>query len=238
MKEILQELGLNEKESKIYLELLKQKSCTASKIAKLTNLNRTTAYLELENLMKLGLVNYVIKESKRYYQPSSPTKLIEILDSKKEKVKSILPQLNNLHETKEPFNIEVYEGKEGIKTFYQDILNNAKGEVLVYGGTGKALEVLEFEYPHFIKKWVKANLKERGIVNLEAKNILSKTHPKTHMKTKYLPKEYKAEITTVIYNNKIAIQSLQENIYVIVIKDLLLYKTYKNQFELIWRLLK
>ena len=61
MEEIIREIGLNEKEAKIYLELLKQKISTASKLAKITKINRTTAYLELENLMKLGLVNYVIK---------------------------------------------------------------------------------------------------------------------------------------------------------------------------------
>ena len=127
MKErILEELGLNEKEARIYLTLLKEKSCTASKLAKLAKINRTTAYLELENLMSLGLVSYVVKDSKRYYQAASPDKLIEILDSKKAKIQSILPQLKGLHKSIEPFKFEVFEGKEGIKTFYQDILNNAK----------------------------------------------------------------------------------------------------------------
>ena len=41
--------------------------------------------------------------------------------------------------------------------------------------------------------------------------------------------------TTIIYSNKIAIQSLQEdNIYVIVITDELLYKSYRNYFEFMW----
>jgi len=233
----LKEFGLNDNEIQIYLELLKQKSSTASNLAKLSKINRTTAYLELENLMKLGLVSYIIKNSKRYYQTSSPNKLIEILDSKKAKIESVLPQLKSLHQVIEPFKIEVFEGKEGIKTFYQDILNNAK-EVLAFGVTGKAMEILEFAYPHFLKKFMKANIKEKALANISAKKKMG-SHPRTHLKIKYLPEEYNAEVTTIIYNDKIAIQSLQkENIYVVIIKDKLLYETYKNYFNFMWKIAK
>jgi sugar-specific transcriptional regulator TrmB len=231
---ILKEFGLNEKESEIYVILLKEKSATASKLAKITKINRTTTYLELENLTELGLVSYVIKNSKRYYQPAKPERFIEILNLKKEKFKSILPQLKNLHKTTTPFKIEVFEGKEGIKTFYQDILNNAK-EILVFGATGKAIEVLKYSYPHFLKKFIQSNLKRREIANFQAKKIIE-SYSKTNLKLKYLPEKYSAEVTTVIYDNKIAIQSLQkDNIYVTVITDKLLYQSYKNYFEFMWK---
>ncbi len=234
MKEILQEIGLNEKESKIYLELLKEKSQTASKLAKLTNLNRTTAYLELENLLKLGLANYTIKNSKRYYQPAPPKKLIEILETKKKKIKSIMPKLESLSSNKEEVKIETYEGKEGLKTFYQDILNNAT-EVLAIGTTGLAFEILDFEFPHFIKDCQKKNIKAKYLSNLDAKQQLSKL-PKNLVKIKYLDKKYSAKVTTLIYKNKVAIQSLQKDkIYITVTTDKNLYETYKNQFQFMWK---
>ena len=234
MKEILQEIGLNEKESKIYLELLKEKSQTASRLAKLTNLNRTTAYLELENLLKLGLVSYTIKNSKRYYQPAPPKKLIETLETKKKKIKSILPQLESLTSEKEEIKIETYEGREGLKTFYQDILNNAT-EVLAFGTTGLAFEILEFEFPHFIKDCKKKKIKAKYISNENAKNQLDKL-PKDMVKIKYMNKKFTAKVTTLIYKNKVAIQSLQKNkIYITVTTDKNLYETYKNYFEFMWR---
>lgn len=232
-QEVLKDLGLNERESRIYLTLLKEKSCTASKLSKLANVNRTTAYLELENLMNLGLVSYVRKDAKRYYRAANPEKFIEILDHKKKSFEAILPQLKGLSKTAEPFKIEVFEGREGIKTFYQDIYNNVK-EFLVFGATGKATKVLKFSYPHFLNKFLKKNIKERALANLQAKKIME-AHPKTHIQVKYLPKKYKAEVTTIIYGGKIAIQSLhKDNIYVVVIADNLLYKSYKNYFEFMW----
>jgi len=237
MEKELKEFGLNEKESSIYLQLLKEKSCTASKLAKLTKLNRTTAYLELDNLMKKGLVSYIVKDSKRYYQPTSPDKLIEILDSKKAKIEAILPHLKSLHKTTEPFKFELYEGKEGIKNLYQDILNNAK-EVLAFGVTGNAVEVLKFEFPHFVKKYLKANITARYLANESSKNLL-KTLPKTKVKIRYLPKRYSSEITTILYNNKIAIQSLiKEDLFVLLITNKKLYEGYKNYFEFLWNSLK
>lgn len=179
----------------------------------------------------------MIKESKRYYQTASPDKLIEILDLKKSKIKSILPELKSMHQDIELFKIEVFEGKEGIKTFYQDILNNAK-EVLAFGVTGKAMEVLEFSYPHFLKKFMKANIKEKALANISSKKTMS-THSRIHLKIKYLPEDYEAKVTTIIYDNKIAIQFLQkENIYVVIIKDKLLCETYKNYFNFMWKIAK
>ncbi|MCK4552989.1 hypothetical protein KAT80_02195 [Candidatus Pacearchaeota archaeon] len=232
-QKILEEFGLNERESKIYLALLKEKSCTASKLAKLTKINRTTAYLELENLMQIGLVSYTIKNSKRYYQCASPKKLVEILETKKKKIKSILPKLENFHKSVEHFKIETFEGKGGLKTFYQDILNNAK-DVVAFGVTGLAFEILEFEFPHFIKECKKRKITARYIANQNSRKLLKKL-PKNFVKIKYLPKIYDAGITTIIYKNKIAIQSLQkENIYIVVITDKTLYADYKNYFEFMW----
>jgi sugar-specific transcriptional regulator TrmB len=232
-KKILQELGLNEKETIIYLELLKEKSCTASKLAKLTKINRTTAYLELENLKELGLVSYIIKDSKRYFQAASPDKLIEILDTKKKKVESILPKLKGLHQSVEPFKIEVFEGKSGIKTFYNDILKTG-GEVVAFGITGYAFEMLKYDFPHFIEKFKKAGIKAKYLANFDAKKELNKL-PLGFVEIRYLPKKYTSEITTIIYKDKVAIQSLVENnIFVTVMTDKLLYEGYKNYFEFMW----
>jgi len=236
-KEALEEFGLSDKEARIYIALLREKSCTASKLAKNTKINRTTVYLELDNLVKLGISSYVIKDSKRYYQPVNPEKLINILDEKRKKLEKVLPKLKSLHSEIQPFKIEVFEGKEGIKTFYQDVLNSVK-EFYVIGATGKAIEVMEFSYPHFVKKFLKSGIKERVLANIESKEIMEKFHPSKFLEIKYLPKKYKSEVTTIIYGDKLAIQSLhEENIYVVVIKDNHLARTYENLFILMWDLL-
>lgn len=183
--------------------------------------------------MKKGLASYVIKNSKRYYHPANPKKLIEILETKKKKINSIMPQLQNLHQDQEPFKIEVYEGKQGLKTFYQDIINNT-GEILAFGVTGMAFEILNFEFPHIVKQGIKNKIKIRYLANKDSKKQLNKI-PKQILKVKYLSEKYNAKVSTIIYSNKVAIQSLQKDrIYISVIKDKNLYESYKNYFEFMW----
>ncbi|MFA6073022.1 MAG: helix-turn-helix domain-containing protein [Candidatus Woesearchaeota archaeon] len=237
MEEALRELGLNEKESKLYLTLCKEKICNASHLAKLTKINRTTVYLELEHLLALGLVNYIIKNSKRYYQASPPEKLLQILDLKKEKIKSIIPGILALKGVEDSFKIEVYEGKEGLKTLYQDIMSTSK-EILSFGVTGKAFEVLRFEFPHLVKKFTESGVKARYLANHDAKKLLDAL-PQKHVKIKYLPKQYDSKVSTIIYAEKVAIQSLTgDSIYVVVIKDKSLCEGYKSYFEFMWATLK
>ena len=235
MKDTLKILGLNERESQVYLTLLKEQTSNASSLARLTKINRTTVYLELENLIKRGLVSFATKNNVREFRAANPEKFLQIMNTQKERFENILPQLQSLYNPSNTYNVEVFEGKEGIKTFYQDIYQNAK-EFYVLGATGKATEVLKFEYPHFMQEFIAKNITEKVIANFDSKAIFQK-HPSSHVAVKYLPKKHKSFVTTILYNGKVAIQSLQEKVYVIIIADSLLYQTYKNQFDLLWKLL-
>jgi sugar-specific transcriptional regulator TrmB len=238
MEKEIMEMGFNQNEAKIYLELIKHKSITASNLAKLTGVHRATIYLELDNLIKKGLVSYVIKDFKRYYQAASPEKLIEIMDSRAILIKNLLPKLKETYKTEELFKIDVFEGKEGLKTFYQDILNSKPREILAFGVTGRAFEILEFAFPHFVKKYEKAGIKARYLANLNSKKLLNGL-PKSKVKIRYLSEEYFSDVTTIIYSDKVSIQSLiKDNIYVILIKDRNLAKGYKNYFEFMWKVAK
>lgn len=226
----LQEIGLNENEAKVYLQVLKDQGETASTIAKRAKINRTTAYLELDNLTQKGLVSYVIKNKKRSYQAADPKKLVEILEEKKLKINKIMPQLKGLHKSINPFKIEVLEGKEGVKTLYNKIIDEAR-EVCAFGVTGKANDLLRFEIPHLDEKLKQKNMKIRYLANEDVK----RQKLASVAQTKYMPKEIKSEITTIIFNDKVAIQSLiKENIFVTLITDKELSKGYKNYFEFMW----
>lgn len=233
----LQEFGLNEREAKVYLQVLKDQGETASTIAKRTKINRTTVYLELNNLIEKGLVSYIIKNKKKTFQAQEPETFLEILELKKKKISQILPKLKNLHKSINPFKIEILEGKEGIKQFYRNIIHTSK-EICAFGITGFAFKILEFEFPHLAKEAKINGLKLQYLANENAKAELSKL-PKNFVEIKYLPKEITSNVTTIIYEDKIAIQSLiKENIFVVIIQDKQLNEGYKNYFNYMWNLTK
>ena len=100
IKEVLDKVGLNEGEIKVYLALLKLGSVQVSKIKDETNLHRTTIYDFIEKLINKGLVGYVIKNNVKYYTASHPSKLIDFVKEKEENLKEILPNLIKLSEFK------------------------------------------------------------------------------------------------------------------------------------------
>jgi HTH-type transcriptional regulator, sugar sensing transcriptional regulator len=237
MIDILRDFGLNEREAKVYLQVLKDQGETASTIAKRTKINRTTTYLELNNLIEKGLVSYIIKNNKKSFQAVEPEKFLEILEEKKQKITKILPQLKGLHKSITPFKIEILEGKEGVKNFYKKVINTSK-EVFAFGVTGNSFDLLIFEIPHLIKEAKIKGLKLKYLANENAKSNLKKL-PKKIVEIKYLPKKISSNITTAIYNDNIAIQSLvEDNIFILIINDKDLSLGYKNYFNYMWNLTK
>ena len=239
---ILQDLGLNEIEIKVYLELFKSESLLASEIASRLNLHRTTSYYILENLIKKGLVSYVIKAGKKYFIATNPKKLLEIEKEREIKIKSLIPELIKLKQPLEKIPlVEVYEGKEGIKTIWEDIIKSIKNEELLILATGKAPKILPYYLPNFHNRRIKQNIKLNIIYNdfEESKKRGKELAKMKFTKVKYLSKKYFMPSSTLIYDEKIAFMLWNENkIIGILIHDKDINKSFQNYFNLLWKIAK
>ena len=93
IEEVLQSIGLENKEIKIYLALLGEPESTATKISKHTSIDRTFIYELLNKLIEKGLASYVIKNNIKYFSAVDPGVLLKNLEEKREQLKNILPEL-------------------------------------------------------------------------------------------------------------------------------------------------
>jgi sugar-specific transcriptional regulator TrmB len=78
--ESLKQLGLTEKEAKVYLMLLRIGPSPVSSLARRTNLKRVTVYSVLDSLMSRGLVSFEKGENGRSYIPHDPECLLYDLE--------------------------------------------------------------------------------------------------------------------------------------------------------------
>ena len=78
----LKQAGLTENESKIYLSLVDHGPNLAGRISRLTGLHRRTVYDVTEMLIKKGLIGYILKNNRRYFEASNPNRILEILQEK------------------------------------------------------------------------------------------------------------------------------------------------------------
>src|SRR3990167_4868713 len=84
----LQDIGLSEKESRVYLAALELGRATADQLAKQAKIKRPTTYVQLESLMKMGLMSTYEEDKKAYFAPESPELLRRLLHKQKENIES------------------------------------------------------------------------------------------------------------------------------------------------------
>jgi len=233
IRETLKQIGLGHNESKIYITLLKLGPTMAGKIAKEANIDRSACYDSLKALVKKGLVNYAIEANRKKFAASNPQKLQDYLKEKEELVDGILPDLSELFSQKaEKSQLQMYKGKRGLKTVFENILKEAAGkENLVIDSHGEFVEKMPYYAPHFIKGLEKNKIKVRHIVR-KGKNI----NPSKTTEVRYFSEQMKDTIiTTNIYAGKIAIILWADVPEAIIITNQSAYEAYKGYFEILWK---
>jgi sugar-specific transcriptional regulator TrmB len=87
IQELLQKLGLSEKETEVYLALFAQGKTTPARLAKATNINRSTVYAVLVTLKEKGLIKEDVGTKVMYVSPSSPEDVEEMFYRQQEELK-------------------------------------------------------------------------------------------------------------------------------------------------------
>ena len=206
-EEDLKEYGFSEKEAKVYLALLTLGSSTVNQIAEKADLVRTTTYDLLKGLREKGLVASMIKNKIFYFEAADPKKLTQILEEKKRKIDKLLPNLRKLKtETLIRPYTEVYEGKAGIKTVYQNILEEKK-PLLAISNTHFIFKMLPFYVPHFVKQRAKTGIfiKLLNEKTKESLELMKKRDKQELRETRFIPQLKNIPITEYIYGNNVAI---------------------------------
>lgn len=243
MIESLMKFGLSEKEAKVYLACLELGDSLASDIALKSNLPRTLIYDILERLIDLGLISYSIKDNKKYFIASSPKELIRIIKEKKEAILKTLPQLEGLEKVKGTNRpkVEIYEGKEGMKTVMDNILRSEVKEFLAYGSSRSSFEII----PAFMEEWHKDRIKRKVVMKIlynntpEAKaKIKTRTESLKYVNYKFMPIELESPTATLIYTDKVVLQSWTKEPFAVIIESKDMAENQKRYFEELWKIAK
>ncbi len=241
IKETLKEIGLANEEVEIYLAMLKIGSNLASKISEETKINRSHVYQLLERLIAKGFVSYVIKENRKYFSAVNPKKIIEIIREREQKMQNILPNLIGfVNFAEEKPIVEIFEGKEGIKTILNDILKVRK-EWLAFGSSGKGQEILSFYAEHWEREREKLKVDLRGILDSSESGIKrgKEISKRKHTEIRHAKEEYSNPSSTWIYGDRLVfvIWSREHPLAIRIISKELT-ENFKSHFETLWKTAK
>jgi len=194
--EILEQIGLSKNEIKIYFALLELEQSSATPIVKKSGVPNSKVYPTLEKLIKRGLVSYVIKNNVKYFQASDPKNLIDFLNDKeklisqqKKEIEKLIPKIERKRElAKDKQEATIYEGFDGIKVAFNNILNKVPKNQEYYVFT-LGEELGKTELKHFFrdyhKKRIQKKIKVKLIANKKIRTIFLKHHLYKNMKVKF-----------------------------------------------------
>jgi len=90
---VIESVGLDQKESQLYLTGLQLGSAPASEYANRSGFNRITTYNYLESLTKRGVFTAVKKDRGKWYTPISPEELSLEARKNVDALERLLPEL-------------------------------------------------------------------------------------------------------------------------------------------------
>lgn len=235
LEKVLELLGLNEKEAKVYLALLQLGTASVPKISVRAGTKRPTTYLILEDLRKQGLVTPIPRGITTLYTAESPEKFLEAERQKKEMIEENLPELLAIFNArKEKPKVRFYQGARYLEELYDEVFRQK--EVDLYGSIG----VIEEKLPGIIEKTTalitKFRPRVRELLQADKRSLeYTKTMPKTeYHRIKVAPKNCQFPTDNIIFGNKLAILSYKDEPMAVIIESSDIVATYKSMFEIVW----
>lgn len=128
----LEELGLTDKESRVYLALLPRQDTGTSNLIRATGLHGQFIYTALARLEELGLAKHVVQNGRKKFSASSPTRILSLIEEKKVSAQSVVRQLETMFIGKHEQSFEVYQGQSAFVAHEFELLSQMPEDGIIY----------------------------------------------------------------------------------------------------------
>lgn len=242
----LQEIGLNEGESRVYGSLVAEGEAEARELVERTGLGRGNTYNIVAALEKRGLVVAVHGGAKTRYRATDPSNLRTLLERKQEEVQALkahfdalLPGLASQYvlSTGKPA-IQIFEGLEGVERALHDSLT-ARGEILTITDpaviTGEVIEInTQYVALRRRNKIMKRLLMPDTDLGIEfvkaAKNECTQARVCPGMAGGF-------SAVIEIYDQRLSLLTVRDNRFIaVLIENVPMVELQRAQFEVLWSL--
>jgi sugar-specific transcriptional regulator TrmB len=235
--QFLEDIGLTKTEAKVYLTIIDLGSALAGTISQKSGIHRRSVYDAIERLIEKGLVSFISRNNRKWFESVEPQRLLQIADEKMQNLKKIVPELDaRFGAAKEKQEAVFFKGRVALKSVFDDQIREKK-TIYVMGASAEAPEILKYYFTHYDKKRKTNRIPIKMIFPESArKSEIVKNIPLSEIK--YLPEKYIAPVGTNIYGDKVAIVTWVEDALAILIKNKVISDAYRKHFNLMWEMAK
>ncbi len=245
INEILNKIGLTDKETTVYKTLLEYGISNAAKISMAVSIPRQTVYSLLDGLVEQGLVEQSDKAGVKQFF-ADPSHLLSFLEKKKKSFDSLSKdfekELPNLLAKQQKYRslpkVLYYEGSDGLKRLLENILDQyKKGDEKIFRGYG-----INYFNRTTIKDFLQSFVKERSKFGVETRLLIGKgdddfgiTNEKNKLgrEVKHLDIEPQ-QAGIYIAGNRAYLFSYEDNVGV-MIENEAITKMFKATFDAQWK---
>ncbi|MEN9342304.1 MAG: hypothetical protein RIQ54_560 [Candidatus Parcubacteria bacterium] len=239
----LKNLGLSDKEAKVYTAMLELGPSSVLEISARTGVNRPTTYVQIESLRRMGLVSIQTKGKKQLFQAESPDQFNVLLEreqagveEKKKELSDILPDLLAMFDASggRP-KVRFLEGIEGIRKMQEEFLRS--GEKVVYEISSYD-DVLRL-FPDHLKSFSPRRIENKitsKLIYTSSTGPIAELSKNENGEARYIPSDkMPIDFDVAIYGNTIALISLKtSNISGVFIEHTQLAESFRGLFNFIW----
>jgi sugar-specific transcriptional regulator TrmB len=238
LHEYLEQIGLSEKEAKVYLANLELGPTSIAQIAERAQIKRTTVYEIMKSLNAQKLASLTVKGKKKLFVATEPSKMKAMLEKRTALLDDILPELKALSKTaKHRPMIQMFEGIEGLLSIYEDIIQEEKPLSSFVAFSEAKEEFSDYFDEVFIPERIKHNIFARVISpKTNAARKRQNNDKKALRELRTIDKQlYPFSIEIAIYGNKTAFISFKENeLFGVIIQSNEITKTMGLVFDFFW----
>lgn len=239
----LKNLGLSEKEARVYLAVLELGPETVQNIAKKAQTNRPTTYLQIESLKQKGLMSEFLKGKKAFYSAESPGRLLSLLGAleknlefRKSEAQRILPMLNELFAgAGERPKVRFFEGIEGVKAMQEDFLAVGDKKIESFTNLDKLFEMFPGYENEYTKHRINHGVKALVIYTRKNGPVDGATAREKLREARYIsPGKLPMSADITIFGNKVALITYKAMPVSIIIEDADIAAAMRAIFYLTW----
>lgn len=234
-------IGFNKNEAIIYKSLLKYGESDAYQIIKDTKFHKNIVYDNLDKLIYKGIVTYIFKDNKKYFQIANPKVLMEEFEKEEEKlrekkslVSDIVDEINSsVNERKLYYKATLYQGIYGIKSYFNDTLCGS--DMLILGGPAESLDIMGETF------WDNYNMK-KNFYEINSKIIFnsslveySKKIKNENVEIRFFEREFEPLTQIQIQDNTVAIIVWLREPLLFLINNKTVADSYRGYFRKMWK---
>lgn len=247
LEKFLTDVGLSEKESHVYLTLLRGGKLNVADIATHANVKRTTVYPVIESLKEKKLVEEITDDGKTFFTAEAPERLKTFFQARKiafeeqEKLfDEFLPQIRGLQSMTGVQPVyKYYEGREGLLESIKDLLETESDDKVMYMTYSQ-----DFVEKMFTPQEAKLAQSLRIKNDISVKSIYSwskgdKSESEKSQRVRIIDSQnYPINCDITIFGDKVRVYSGGEKIFALIIKSKEIAETIKTLHKLSYEHLK